>query len=233
MKKIGSFALVLTFALANFAIAAPINGTVQFSSIATNDPNLVSEWDKINKRLDFPEVNSDNPQVNSFVVTATGDFEDYFIPNPTGVFTLGSSIATFYDFDYDEDFTAGTIWSSEDIIDPSDGTVSFSMTSITKTIETLPNITIVTENGVTTSIVTNSNIDSLRIFGVGEISVDGSIQEVNAEMTFEGGGNSIFSWSSTTTVVPDNSSTLSLMSLGLLSLITTFRQKTFGYKQQN
>lgn len=229
MKKTGLFVLGLMIALVNLAVAVPTSGTVQFSSIATNDPNLVGEWDKINKKLDFPVINSDNPQVNSFVVTATGDFEDYFIPSTNGVFTLGNSVATFYDFSYGNSFTAGTIWSSDDIVGSLDGLVSFSMTSITKTIESLSTGTTTIENGILTSFVPNptpnASIDSLRIFGVGEISVDGDAQTVKAEMTFEGGGNLTFSWSSTTTVVPDESSTLSLFFFGLVSLATAFSKR--------
>lgn len=227
----------MSFAAVCSAFAVPTTGTVQFSSV----PGFTGEWNKDEKRLDFPTVNSSDPTVNAIVVDTTGDFNEYFLPFDSSDFS--GSVATFYDFDYDGDFAGteaapATIWSSEDIVDSGDGvfgdSVSFSMTSITKTIEAFETGTTTTENGISTfdGSVTSA-IDSLRIFGEGIITVGSDSQAVNAEMTFEGGGNLVFSWSSTTTVigdsgrpVPDEVSSIILMVLGLASLTVARRRKT-------
>lgn len=233
MKKLNLFVSCLSFVAGCSAVAVPTSGTVQFSSI----PGFAGVWDKNEKRLDFPIVGSSEPTTNAIVVSSVGDFSNYFEAFD-GDFQNG--LATFHDFDYDNDFTGtelapATIWSSEDTVGPLfDGTVSFSMTSITKTIEALGTGTTITDNGVSTfdgNAV--SAIDSLRIFGTGIITTDNNSQEVNAEMTFESEANFVFSWSSTTNIVggggrpvPDETSAMSLMILGLVSLAAAGRRKT-------
>lgn len=212
MKKLNIVFLSAALAVVSSAFAVPTTGAVSFSGPGAT-------WDKDNKTIDFPSVSAnDFPNIspNAFVNTVSGEFADYFTPTvfANGSYT-GGSLATFYDFDYSDINSISINWASDDIVGPVDnGLITFSMTDVDSIIE---------------SIGVPNEIDSLEIFGVGIIEdTSGSSTSVNAQITFNGNGNSTFTWSSVTTVlpVPDHASTLSTMVLGLVSLAAASRRKT-------
>lgn len=196
------FLSAATLFASSLSIAVPMSGSVSFSG---GD----AIWDRGDISGDSTGYIDFSDQISNATVTETsGDFEN--------LFSIGQN-ATFYDFSYKPNFTPTQIWTATSQNSPAEE-ISFTMLNID------------TAKEIITPVFGSITMDNLIVAGLGIIESDsGGSVLVNATFKFTGQGVNLsptsFTWSSTTTVVPDESSTLSLIALGLVGLATVARRK--------
>lgn len=196
----------------SLALAIPGNGSVSFGALDDQTEWLPGVFGDGEGSIDF------GTGPNAFIVDngLSGDFLSYFDFYDE---------ATFIDFSYDDTYAAPQgsfgkeIWSA---VDNFGDTITFYITSFDSVDE------------IRTPLFFNTiffgNSDSLFVEGTGFlVSSSGNSARVNAEIEFSGeefnAPTTTFSWSSTTSIVSDESNTVSLIVFGLASLAAC-RRKT-------